>query len=512
MKVSKRLMICVSCVLLGSNNLISASEILVATTTSIVQRSLSVRLNKMTFRGNCNFFNSYFVTNRAYHDSHDKENQPFIPNLSINEKPLKVPQTQAPLKDIHSVRYENLLIQSDQLCKKIEKVMNTLAELNRNQINLLPQDLLIKKESNKQKSNHTSMATTPINSHSSQNFLSHVSNHDSKESTSGEQDSEFFNYAKSKESTGNPVRKIDTESQMNRNDTLSHQYLSEVPTRLQGELANRIIRLIDSSYQINRQDVIKMLDLYTALAHRPIDGISKILTGQINTVRSGIHANILRYAKSRQTTLDTYRDLYTRLSNALHKEMSAVLSCVVEEMRNEKKHIFPIQKTDDNKSKGRQYYISVIVEGSHPLYPIDSNEVDLILKVYEALPKRPRVGITKVLAGQTNVVQSGIYANVLKYLKSQNSKLNNYRDMYLRLKKSLNERAPQIIDIILDENVHILAKEEKTSRMQNISKSFAANLALEKLNDNLKPRKISALSKKSLLIKKKSKTIKKGGS
>ncbi len=463
MKASKRLLVCASCLFMGSDSLLAASEIFVTATTFSMRRSLPVRLSQVTPYGSSVFFSPYFVGSRKYSSSNDDKNQAFMQKWDVKEELRDPAQSQPTLTRTQSFKYEDLLIQSDRLCKEIKSVMDTLAQLNSRPNNLSPQDPLIKKAgSRQQKPTRAQAVITPVNSEDLSVSSPHMCDQDPKFGFEHEHAIERSTCSGSKESMGNLVTRMSSTSQMTENDVLPYQSLSGVPAKLREELVNRIMNYVKSSHHINRSDVVALLDLCTALANRTIDGINKVLNGQTNAIQSGIYANVVRYVESKQSSLDVYRGLYAKLSDAFSAEAMDVVSQAVESMVSEQKHLFPVINKIDGKSIGRQQYIALIVEGANPLYPIYPNEVEAILGVYDVLPNCGKKSIKNVLAGKTNTPQSHTYNNVVKYLESQKSTLKSYRDMHLRLSKSLNERAQKIIDIILDNKKQSVVDGEQT--------------------------------------------------
>jgi hypothetical protein len=208
--------------------------------------------------------------------------------------------------------------------------------------------------------------------------------------------------------------------------------------------------------KVNKQDVTDILDLYTALPTRSIEGISRVLNGQIDTPLSSIYSNVCIHLNSKQLTLGAYREIYVRLCNAFGEEPTRLIHQVIEAMKLEKKHMLDVLKKGKHQDNlSWQDYVCIIVVGANPLYPVQEHEVEAILELYRALPNRAADGIARVLSGQTNTPLSSIYIAVLGHITFKQSNLIKYRDIYGRLSNSLEENILKIIrSIMIDKNTH----------------------------------------------------------
>jgi hypothetical protein len=266
-----------------------------------------------------------------------------------------------------------------------------------------------------------------------------------------------------------PIENVDTKTHSlvsrTQGDALSYYPdLSKSVNEMRSDLVNRVMRA--GIHNIDQENVKDILDLYTALPNRSIEGISSVLNGQIDTHKSATYSNVKRYVVlSKGSDLDTYREIYMRLCSAFGKEAVEVISRVVKEMVSENKDMLArlnIGSIESNLSL--KDYICILVKGANPLYPVQPYEVEAILAVYATLPNRPKEGISKVLKGQIDTNKSGIYSNVLRYVVSlQESDLDTYRNIYARLSKSLDEQAMKIIYHMINNGIPLDINHKHTS-------------------------------------------------
>lgn len=217
------------------------------------------------------------------------------------------------------------------------------------------------------------------------------------------------------------------------------------------DFLNRIIKNVSDPSKINQCDLRSIINLYSSLVFCNKDGITKVLNGQTNTGKSQIYNQVIAHIKSRDSDIDTYRTIYTSLQYSLGDDFMNVVYKTVEQI--EKERINLLTSIYKKERATQQEYISMLVEGAHPLHPIEFNEVKGLLDLYVSLSNRPRDGITKVLNGQTNIGKSAIYNDVNQYITQQASDLETYRNIYARVNKSLKNNGIKALYHIISKNI-----------------------------------------------------------
>lgn len=224
-------------------------------------------------------------------------------------------------------------------------------------------------------------------------------------------------------------------------------HTSKIIKMKQDALVHKALSMAKPNKEINIKELKSIIDLYTALVRRPKDGITKVLTGVTDTNKSNIYNAVVAYAKSKELDLDAFRKIFTKLSNEFKENVAQIIYRAAEDILKENKHL------NDNMSevKNIQNALDFISKGSHPLYPVDPEEVRAIFDLYSALSHRPRDGITKVLNYLTNTNKSSIYNEIFRHAEQRGSNLETYRYMYARVEKALNENGIKVLYSILNE-------------------------------------------------------------
>lgn len=225
---------------------------------------------------------------------------------------------------------------------------------------------------------------------------------------------------------------------------------SDIVVKLREEFMDEIMQCVQVPNKITREDVTAILDVYGSLPHRTIEGITRVLNGQIDSFKSGTHNNVKRYLEANGSTLPAFRDIYSRLCEAFREDAMQVLLKVSVKITDEIREKITAFKRSGGKNMTQLDGIDTIVECADPLYPIHAYEVDMLLNVYTALPNRPKEGITNVLNGQVDTIKSGIYNNVKNFVESKQLSLDVYRNAYIRLSRSANGRGTEILYSILE--------------------------------------------------------------
>ena len=271
-------------------------------------------------------------------------------------------------------------------------------------------------------------------------------------------------------------------------NSLYHHNISKMVAMIREDLVDRIIRSARDASKVRKEEVVCILNLYSDLACRPKESITKVLNGSTDTSKSVIYNAAVAHAQSRQLTIGVYRDIYTRLGEAFGKEPMKVLYSIVEEMMQEKDHSLSLLRNRKN-NRTHDDYVNLIVLGANPLYPLHANEVEAVLELYVTLSDRPKESITKVLNGSTDTPKSVIYNAVMVHVDSKKSDLEIYRNIYARLSKSLNQEAIQVIHHMVSQNIQKNDDHNQFSLKQSlivknappeISKEFVENNNNEK--------------------------------
>jgi len=87
------------------------------------------------------------------------------------------------------------------------------------------------------------------------------------------------------------------------------------------------------------------------------------------------------------------------------------------------------QDVQDALDRAINHFVNHIVTDTN-ISDVHSQKIKALIKLYSAVNSRPRDGITKVLNRSTNTPKSAIYGEVLAYINTQHSTLEDYRTMY----------------------------------------------------------------------------------
>ncbi|CAO4836028.1 MAG: hypothetical protein CNLJKLNK_00503 [Holosporales bacterium] len=238
---------------------------------------------------------------------------------------------------------------------------------------------------------------------------------------------------------------------------------SKIIKMKQDALIHKALSMAKTSKEINVKELRCIIDVYTALVRRPKDGITKVLTGITDTPKSHIFLEMSALTESKGLTLDAYRKIYTKLSNDFKENVAHVIYRAAESILKENDHL------NDTicEIKNVQDASDLIAKGSHPLYPVDPEEVSAIFDLYSALDYRPKDGITKVLNYFTNTNKSSIYNEIVHYAEQRGSNLEAYRHMYAKVGKALNEKGIKIIYGLINERKMTSQAPVSNSSLQN---------------------------------------------
>lgn len=228
----------------------------------------------------------------------------------------------------------------------------------------------------------------------------------------------------------------------------STQDVHNIINKFRTDFINMIRSAARDSQKVSQQDINDLLEIYASLAHRPKDGITKVLLGQTDTPKSAIYNDVLRHARLKQSSLETFRSTYANLSKAFGRNAMQVIYEIADKLIHERN--FMVSFRSNGSGTSPQECLSYIAIGSNPLYPVTTEEASKIMLLYSTLKTRPKDSITKVLTGQTDTPKSAIYSDVFKHLGSK-SELEILRSIYARLCKSLNGQAMQVIYALIDE-------------------------------------------------------------
>ena len=469
MFVSKKFLVCSVFFLSSSNCILGAHEVF---TTSVVRRSLGVSLVRAT-----TFYN---YMPRWYSDR-NKNNPGSIESFDLS--PVQKALRAARYKVDH---YESLLIQNkaaleglknalDEVCaigqfdKSSKQNYNPVAQTYITGKNVQPvfnTEVVLKgrlqkgADAGRENSKRALAVITPVNPQNSLVSPLHLQYQNS--SLESEQPNlETLNYSESKDCRGKAAAGTVVQISRIQEGVLQYQNLSRTVDEMRSDFVNRVMSAATHKTKPQDvQDIKDILDLYTSLVEWKREGITKVLMGQTDNSKSIIYGAVVNHAKTRQKDLEMFREMYRRVCNTMGKDPMQVVYKVIEELIREKKDRLSALREGDGEDKmSREEYISLIVIGSHPLYPVQPKEVESILDLYTSLKKWKREGITKVLKGQTDNSKSSIYNAVVDHVTPKHSDLKllylkTYRNIYRRLMQSLSGEAIEIIYSMIDNEKH----------------------------------------------------------
>ncbi len=228
-----------------------------------------------------------------------------------------------------------------------------------------------------------------------------------------------------------------------------YQCVSKSKNHVHCELINRVMNTVDNSDTMLAQELGYILDLYTTLVLLPKKAITKVLVGQTNSNTSYIYREVEKHINEKHSDIEVYRKMYARLREVFGKEVMQLVYRVIENILQEQKPIVGLL-TKKEIDKDQQYYISTIANYSHPLYPVEPNEVKAILELYASLSKIPRKAITKVLISQTDSSKSYVYQDVQNHIIDRGSNIQMYRKIYAHVKKALHGKGILLVYRLLD--------------------------------------------------------------
>lgn len=225
-----------------------------------------------------------------------------------------------------------------------------------------------------------------------------------------------------------------------------YQYNLKNINNMRNDYINRIINASKTPHEMNKETLSLILDVFSALPHRPETGIAKVLSGQVDTGKSLIYADVLAYIRDKGGDLSVYRNIYNQQNLSFDMDFCQVIELAAKEMmrdQNQKDLFADLEISLGNLSL--QKSIDLIVTASHPLYLIMPEEINAIRELYLALSHRLETGVSRVLSGQIDTGKSKIYSEVLAYIKDKGGDLSVYRNVYARLMRSKIKNVLQIL-------------------------------------------------------------------
>jgi hypothetical protein len=99
----------------------------------------------------------------------------------------------------------------------------------------------------------------------------------------------------------------------------------------------------------------------------------------------------------------------------------------------------------------RSDFINRIMDLSKDSHKINKKDLISIIDLYTSMIGWQKEGVTKVLNGQVDTNKSVIYNEVVMHVKSKNSNLNAYRDIYMRLSNAFQKEPMQVIYGVVEE-------------------------------------------------------------
>ncbi len=269
------------------------------------------------------------------------------------------------------------------------------------------------------------------------------------------------------------VAKKRTATQLHASKHHSDQDFLQKSVQDQNENAEKkfdnFVRSIAKNAKIHQSvDIEKLkilLNIYRDLHHlKNNNGITRVLSGVVDTPKSSIYNAINRYLQSQGSDLKTCRKDYKQLEKSLGKEPLNAAEEIIEVGYGKREALFrSLLESLESKSTDVDL-VSVISEGSNPMYPTDPEEVKTIVNLYTSLEELGNShGITRVLSGVVDTPKSSIYNSVARYLQSQGSDLKTCRKQFGWVSQALNNNALTLI-----EGFYFLGNTPTTSKMQQI--------------------------------------------
>ena len=166
--------------------------------------------------------------------------------------------------------------------------------------------------------------------------------------------------------------KLSTSQLMNKKNDASESLQNDGIMFPHSELIAKIVRTADPLYPVTSQDVERILDIYTSLANRPIDGITNVLKGRTNTHKSAIYSAVLKHVQRKNLTLENCRQIYAKLTKSLKGDATSVMR----QLMLKKKEI----PTDNSASVNQETEQALTI--SKGKYDITAGEQKLLNSLY----------------------------------------------------------------------------------------------------------------------------------
>ncbi len=221
---------------------------------------------------------------------------------------------------------------------------------------------------------------------------------------------------------------------------------------LRGLYVNRVFNTEGIAHQIQRDQLIELLDLYLALPHRSMEGISRVLTGEVDTGKSLIYGDVCKYIASKNEDLTKYRTIYADLCSAANQPAHIFLSEIAQVMMDERISQRSSLRDDFRTTED---FMEHILSAVNPIYPVTREQVLVLRDVYVGMSHRPRNGITRVLAAEVATGKSTIYSEIVQYLSGQNRSLKECCDIYGRLIHSRNKHIMNVFFQMVDQTPNL---------------------------------------------------------
>jgi hypothetical protein len=171
------------------------------------------------------------------------------------------------------------------------------------------------------------------------------------------------------------VTKVSNQVQATHEIQDQDQASSTIIQQKREELVDRLMACAKVANKTTQEDILAIIDLYSALSPFSKKYITMILQGKIGTDKSTVYSKVIAYVRSQGSTLDVLRNIYARLSEAFGEEAGSVLYRTSQTMQK-KKHL---------KNKDMMNVIIHIVETANAMYPIQAHEVRAIIDIYANL-------------------------------------------------------------------------------------------------------------------------------
>lgn len=323
MNISKRFALTATILLVSNEDLFASESLISGVSRTSIRRSLSSRLAQSVVSGH---FGQYVFATREYSNKKSLYNKALVPEGSSRRD----------LVEVHKLQHHNQkILELEELQSKLQTTNNLLNEIKK-RLEIASDDI--------QKNHINSHAR--INGFSSNNRFSSLLTKEVPiqlqrkpfiHSTPRLQDYDLESSAGAKSN----IRMTRQESQL---DSESSGIKKENPKHYQRSLRNvdnvksdyinRVIAAAKAPHKLNKEKLTLLLDLYSALPQRSIEGVSRVLSGQTNTYKSMIYNEVNAHVRAKGADLATYRNMYARLNHSKYTDVMQIIYDMMDSKQN----------------------------------------------------------------------------------------------------------------------------------------------------------------------------------